>query len=389
MSGVDPINQIIFEWQGNTQSIKLHIRTKYEIYVIIIRCDVFLNKNYCGELAMIICPLCGAENKDNTQYCTNCGLFLVNHDGLVLAEGTILKRIFTIKRYLGSGGFGIVYEAYDNQRNQRYAIKELFIYGSVRKNNKVIQPITISDNEIQDYKNKFFDEVKIIKNINNLNLIKVYECFEENNTCYMVMDFIEGETLSSILKRKGNFSEEETKNIMKKILNGIKAIHEKKILHRDIKPENIMISNSEVKIVDFGAAREYISGKTVRMTKVFAPAYAPPEQLSPTGRFGPEIDIYALGVTMYELLSGDLPPNAYERLSNNINLNMNNIKAGDRIKKIIKKCLCINSNNRYHSIEELEDALFNKASECNIKLNSESANRNLERAIEEMKKRLI
>lgn len=195
------------------------------------------------------------------------------------------------------------------------------------------------------------------------NIARVYDWFVENNTAYMVMDFIKGESLLDILKQKGVLPVDQIKRYFLQLADALKLIHAYSILHRDIKPENLLIdSHDNVILIDFGAARDFLAEKSVEHTKIITEGYAPLEQYSSRAKRGPSTDIYALCASMYELLTGKLPPSATDRIQQEtlITPSQYNPQIDSLTEQVILTGMRLYAKDRFQSAEELIDALKGK-----------------------------
>ncbi|MBW4676607.1 MAG: protein kinase [Desmonostoc geniculatum HA4340-LM1] len=271
----------------------------------------------------IFCSYCSNSNPHGQLNCLSCGALLSfdevdpNH----LFTGTFLKQgQYKIEKTLGQGGFAITYKVIDLNNNSRVvAIKELWPERAGREGSNVRWPYTIPPNERQVQIKKFKEEAQRLLDLvkfNHPSIVKVYEYFEENNTIYIVMEFINGKTLLKILQEEGVLPEKRVKKYFLQLAYALKIIHGNDILHRDIKPDNIIINHQDRAIlIDFGAARDFLAGRSKNMTQILTPGYAPPEQYSPRAIRYPSADIYSLCASMYELLTGQLPANASDRTS--------------------------------------------------------------------------
>ena len=245
-----------------------------------------------------------------------------------LRPNTILQGgKYRIERVLGQGGFGITYLAVQTSLNRYVAIKELFIGGSgqainERRGNQVVVTNSVNLASFNQQKEKFKKEALRLANLNHPNLVKVHEFFEENGTAYYVMDYIEGESLRTKLNREGVLSENLVLKYLQQLLPALETAHKQNIWHLDIKPENIMVDRyGHVYLIDFGASKhvEPNSTLTTSLALAYTPGYCPPELLDLSNEtpeyylqaikdIGPWSDIYALGATIYNLLTDSIPP---------------------------------------------------------------------------------
>lgn len=245
---------------------------------------------------------------------------MITHEN-ALAIGTRLDE-YKIKRILGAGGFGITYLAYDVNLLMDVVIKEyLPNYLAVRKDRTTIVPISKSDKEEYEWGMKrFLEEAQTLASFKprHENIVKIIRFFKKNNTAYFVMEHEEGEDLSSFLGKKDEkLSEDEVKNIILPILDGLKATHDNGILHRDIKPSNIFIrKNGTPLLIDFGSARNAVGEKSKSLSVVVTPGYAPVEQYTTSTKQGSYTDIYSIGAVMYKLVTGQTPIESNDRSMN-------------------------------------------------------------------------
>lgn len=234
----------------------------------------------------------------------------------MLQVGTILHGTYKIESYLSSGGFGNTYLAKNIEFDETYAIKEFFVKGVCQRD---VHSTTISvsnaenTNSFEQQREKFKKEARRLRSLSNPHIVKVYDLFEENGTAYYVMDYVDGENLSARLKRtNAPLAESEVRNYLNQILDGLEAIHNKGMFHLDIKPANIMVDSHDVaKLIDFGASKQQstVGGATMSTGISYTNGYAPSEQMAQSyDKFGPWTDFYALGATMYKLLTNQDPP---------------------------------------------------------------------------------
>ena len=234
----------------------------------------------------------------------------------MLQVGTILHGTYKIESYLSSGGFGNTYLAKNIEFDETYAIKEFFVKGVCQRDGNSTT-ISVSNaentNSFEQQREKFKKEARRLRSLSNPHIVKVYDLFEENGTAYYVMDYVDGENLSARLKRTNTpLAESEVRNYLNQILDGLEAIHNEGMFHLDIKPANIMVdSHDVVKLIDFGASKQQstVGGATMSTGISYTNGYAPSEQMAQSyDKFGPWTDFYALGATMYKLLTNQDPP---------------------------------------------------------------------------------
>ena len=224
---------------------------------------------------------------------------------------------YKIERVLGQGGFGNTYVGVNTVFNERVAIKEFFMRGvTLRGDDQVTVSISAPENHesFKEQKEKFKKEALRIRQLKNEHIVAVHDLFEENGTAYYVMDYVDGENLAERLKRTGKpMSEQEVCDILPQILDALKSVHDARIWHLDLKPANIMVDKSgNVKLIDFGASKQLNAqkgGATTSTAISYTNGYAPREQMEQNyDKFGPWTDIYALGATLYNLLTNKRPP---------------------------------------------------------------------------------
>jgi serine/threonine protein kinase len=280
------------------------------------------------EVALKRCPVCSSSVPQGAAHCPTCGASL---DGTgssgrtdqalrdVLPAGTQLNHGgFSVGRVLGRGGFGITYLGADLRLKRAVAIKEFFPAGSTRQGTCVMVPSTLSRADYDLARQKFLQEARLLARFRHPSIVNVYEVFEENNTAYMVMEYLQGENLLERMERSGGpLDEAELVALAGPVAEALNEVHAAGVLHRDIKPENIMLVGADGSprpvLIDFGAAREFASGMANRHSIVLTPGYAPLEQYSEEARRGPFTDVYALAATLYHVATGQQPPAATER----------------------------------------------------------------------------
>ena len=235
-----------------------------------------------------------------------------------LLPNTLLQAKYRILSILGSGGFGITYLAEHELLGQKVAIKEFYIDGCVRNDTGGITYQSTRKEKFTDFKQRFTQEARTLARFKNTSIVKVTDIFEENGTSYFVMDFIEGNTLKQQVEDSGAISTEFAVNYALQLCEALEEVHAKDMLHRDIKPDNIMITKSgKAVLIDFGAARDFVSEVTKSNTGIHTPGYAPIEQYG-QGELNASTDIYGLCATLYFAVTGKKPLEAIKRIPDDI-----------------------------------------------------------------------
>ena len=236
---------------------------------------------------------------------------------LALPQGTRVQD-FEFHRVLGHGGFGITYLGWNVALDIPVAIKE-YLPADLAMREQDMSVLPKSSGDEADFHwglDRFLDEARVMARFKHPNIVQVQHFFQAHGTAYIVMEYVEGETLSDLLKHRGTLTESELKNILLPLLAGLIEVHEAGILHRDIKPGNILLraADGSPVLVDFGAARQAVGARSRSVTAVLTPGYAPIEQYSSRGHQGPWTDIYALGGVCYQALTGKVPDEAMDRI---------------------------------------------------------------------------
>ncbi|HEX2889924.1 tetratricopeptide repeat protein [Vineibacter terrae] len=233
-----------------------------------------------------------------------------------LSAGAVIGK-YRIIETLGQGAFGITYCAYDAQLHREVAIKEyLPVYFAARQSDLSVLPR--STRVAEDFRwgrERFLAEARTLARLERAaGIVNVYDFLEVNGTAYMVMELVRGETLEARLRRERRLMPDALEQLLPPLLDGLALVHEAGFLHRDIKPANILIDDAgRPTLIDFGAARVALQGRTQVMTAVYTPGYAAFEQFT-SAHQGPWTDIYALGATLYHCAVGDPPPAANDRM---------------------------------------------------------------------------
>ncbi|NTU77459.1 MAG: serine/threonine protein kinase, partial [Alphaproteobacteria bacterium] len=274
--------------------------------------------------ADLICINCMRE-KPNDGVCPYCGFDEAQYEPSPhhLPPRSILGGKCLVGRVLGEGGFGITYMGWDLNLDLKLAIKEYFPTGFVTRTNTATSTVMPYRGEKTEFfttgRSRFINEAKTLAKYYSLpGIVYVRDFFLENGTAYIVMEFVEGETLKQRLARVGGrIAASEVLDLMRPLLRSLAEMHASGLIHRDISPDNIMITpENNVKLIDFGAARDYLDSGNRSLSVMLKPGFAPEEQYFARGQQGPWTDIYSLCATIYRAMTGVTPPESVERLRN-------------------------------------------------------------------------
>ena len=300
-----------------------------------------------------------------------------------LQRNTGLIGRYVIQKVLGQGGFGITYLGIEKLYGNKVAIKEYYPQKIAMRKAQYEDVVTVTSIEEKNNYNKgkkrFLDEAQVMARFNkNEGIVKILDFFEANNTAYIVMEYLEGITLKQYLGKYGVLQFRNLIEMMLPLLEALIEIHSQGLIHRDISPDNIMVQhNGKLKLMDFGAARDYTESGNKSLTVILKPGYAPPEQYQTHGVQGPWTDIYALCATIYKCLTGITPPDAIARVMDDKFKEPDQLdgKLSPDIKKILWKGMNIFPEERYQDIvefgEDVYDALFTPEENKKLDLDNE------------------
>ena len=302
-------------------------------------------------------------SKLNGEICTKCGLRAESYKGASrhLPCGYLLAQRYYIGRVLGEGGFGMTYLGIDVILGKKVAIKEYFPSVWVKRFSEKSLNVYCNTGCEENFKKgreRFVREARAMSRMNSQKEIAdAVDFFEKNNTAYLVMEYVDGITLKERVQKQGPMPVDELFELMYAIMDALQAMHGEGLIHRDISPDNIMIENGKLRLIDFGCAREDISGDK-SMTVMHKQGFSPAEQYQRRGQ-GPWSDVYSLAATMYYCITGRVPPQAVDRLMGDklIKPSDMGIKISAKQEQALLKAMAVRKEERYQSVSSFKSAL--------------------------------
>ncbi len=283
-----------------------------------------------------------------------------------LPEGAQLLN-YRIAKQLSGGGFSIVYLAYD-EIGTPVAIKEYLPSALALRNvGEVVQATSVDNLNTFRYGMKcFFEEGRALAKIAHPNVVRVTNFFRANETVYMVMQYERGKTLQDhIQQNKGAVRESFIRRVFAQMLNGLREVHTHKILHLDIKPANIYLRlDGSPVLLDFGAARQTLSDEKNKLSPMYTPGFAAPEQYKNRERLGPWTDIYSVGASMFSCMAGFAPQAADARMEDDKMTSATKLWPGqysEQLLQLIDQCLELDYMKRPQSVFALQKELVKEA----------------------------
>jgi serine/threonine-protein kinase len=305
------------------------------------------------------CSKCAFENSPGLVYCGRCGTRLegakdiaasptltIEYPKAILAKGSLLAGRFEVQEEIGTGGMGTVYKVIDRKINEEMALK-------------ILKPEIAPKTEVIE---RFKNELKLARRISHKNVCRLYDLHEEAETLFITMEYVSGEDLDGLIRRRGRLSVDKAAGLARQIVEGLAQAHKLGVIHRDLKPRNIMIDPLEnVRIMDFGIAR-HLGGPelTAAGMAVGTPHYMSPEQASGES-VDQRTDIYALGAILFEMVTGRLPFEGESSLAVALKHKTElprhprelNAEVPEDLDRLIIKCLAKKKEDRYQNAEEL------------------------------------
>ena len=312
-----------------------------------------------------LCLNCMQERGPSGK-CVHCGFDITEYRVKPhhLEPFTILNGRYLLGRVLGEGGFGITYSALDLVKEERVAIKELFISGLLeRRNTRTI--LVNADTDVKRYyyecKRKFVQEADLLQKLGDKQgIVDIYNYFEENDTAYIVMEYLPGEDIRTILKKKGGkISFEETFKLLRMPMRTLIELHCMGIYHRDISPDNIRkLTDGRVKLMDFGGAKSVVNSEKAGYVAVKR-GYTPPEQYELSYKIGPWMDVYSMAATFYRCICGKVPKDAKQRQSDADIQKPSElgVTISPQAQSVLMKGLALQTKDRYLDMREFYNEL--------------------------------
>lgn len=297
------------------------------------------------------CPFCGF---DNSKY-----MVPANH----LPPMTPLNGKYILGKAKGQGGFGITYIAYDLHLETKVAIKELFLKQISSRQGRNVVVEEGKQSIFEENKKRFLQEARVLARFNekkNEGIVTVKEHFEENNTAYIVMEYLDGVNLRDFIRDNGPISMSRVIEMFGPVFQTLAKVHQFGIIHKDISPDNIMLlDDGRTKLLDFGGAQSIYSEEVDDIVS-FKKGYAPPEQYEEKGRIGQWTDVYALGATIYYCITGVKPADAKKRLNSLDEIRKPSelgVKIPKAVENAIFKALELDPMKRFESVEDFWNAI--------------------------------
>lgn len=275
---------------------------------------------------------------------------------------------YRIIRKLAAGGFGLVYLAQDAD-GQKVALKEYLPSSLATRATGELLPV-VAPEKLALYRlglKSFFEEGRALAQISHPSVVSVLNFFRENDTVYMVMNYLEGASLQDFiitareLKRKKVFRESTIRSLFDEVLRGLRIVHQQKMLHLDIKPANIIVTDeNKAVLIDFGAAREVLNNDGNFVRPMYTPGFAAPEMYKRQSALGPWTDIYAVGACMYACMQGYPPHDAPQRLEKDrLESAMSRLRGlySNELIEVVRWCMALDPMARPQSVFALQKQL--------------------------------
>ncbi|MBP5417132.1 MAG: protein kinase [Clostridiales bacterium] len=313
------------------------------------------------------CFSCFKEFTDEFEVCPHCGT-VVDYtpvEPIHLLPGSILANRYYIGKAVGSGGFGIIYRAWDYKLETIVAVKEFFV-SRIMTRAQGQKEVIVNRKSHQEYeyrKERFLAEARTMAKFGtHRNIPNVFEFFEENSTAYIVMELLEGQTLKEYMIEKGGVVDKEFAiMVTREVGKALTSLHQAGIIHRDVAPDNIYLCSGnelKIKLLDLGAAK--LADSTDKVVDIILkPGYSPAEQYENTNNIGPWTDIYALGATLYVMLTGTKPEESTNRkISDTVPYPRElDPTISENLSNAVMKAMAVEKHMRFSSVNDFISAI--------------------------------
>ena len=285
-------------------------------------------------------------------------------DKQLLPIGTELQGRYRVEQQLSSGGFGNTYVVRNTRFDERWAMKEFFLKGISEREGETttVSVAGASQPQFEAQREKFNKEARRLRKLRHLGIVHVEDLFDENGTSYYIMDYIDGGSLKEAVERHGPLSEERVRQLLPDLLDALEYVHSQQMWHLDLKPGNILLkSNGRPVLIDFGASKQLGVGgaNSTSIGMTYTQGYAPSEQVDQNlDRIGPWTDLYALGATLYNLLSGKTPPMVSEIQEAEAEAFEFPKGMSEQMRKLILWLMTPNRRKRPQSVAEVREFLL-------------------------------
>jgi serine/threonine protein kinase len=279
-----------------------------------------------------------------------------------LTSGTLIGGKYRVANELGVGGFGITYLCQDEQLHRLVALKEFAPIGLVIRGNEGCEIVCSSSENEAPFRRgleNFFVEGQTLAKFDHPNIVRVYDVLRENNTAYLAMEYLEGQTLSKVLEENGPLAETQALDVLEFILDALRSSHSNQVWHCDVKPDNVYLtSDGKVMLLDFGGAKQLSAQADGNEDAFFSPGYAPPElHTSDIKNIGPWTDVYSFAATLYRTITGQRPMISVERSIAAQALEWPAIVVSPKTKAAIEKAMSLEPTRRFSNIKDLHASL--------------------------------
>lgn len=309
----------------------------------------------------------GCMEPTSGDVCSLCGWSEQNYSAspLHLRIGTTLDGRYLLGRVLGAGGFGVTYLGWDLNLGMKLAIKEYFpsAFGTRDLNRSSVIPSASQNRQFfEQGLARFLEEGQALARFQgNPGIASVLTFFRENGTSYLVMKYEDGITLKEYLRQQGGrLDYQRARQIAMHVMDALRTVHGAGILHRDISPDNIYLnSNGQIKILDFGSAKHDLANQNPSTQITLKRGYSPEEQYRSNGKVGPWTDVYAMGATLYQAVTGQVPPESLDRLADDQLQPPSALDIGipEKASEAIMRALAVRAADRFQTMQEFQDAL--------------------------------